>query len=188
MQSAPRRLVVSEYLSLDGVMEEPQWTAPYWTDEIAAFKRDELFAADALLLGRVTYEGFAQAWPGMSGEDGFADRMNALPKHVVTATLDQRDLDETGWNGHLVGDDRAASIRTLKATPGGDLLVFGSADLVRLLVREGLVDAYHLLVYPVVLGTGKRLFDDEQAALRLVEARSFGSGVTALTYEPDPAA
>ena len=194
MDSAPRRLVVSEYLSLDGVMEDPMWTVPYWSDEIAAYKRDELFASDALLLGRVTFEAFAEVWPTRPDEDPYAARINALPKHVATTTLAPDEVDQAGWNGHRLGDDVEAAIRALKGDAGGDLLVFGSATLVRSLVRAGLVDEYRLLVYPVVLGEGKRLFEDEQASLELVDARSFDTGVTALTYRPvregagDPAA
>ena len=184
METAPRRLVVSEYLSLDGVMQDPMWTVPYWSDELAAYKRDELFAADALLLVRVTFEAFAEAWASRTSEDGYAERINALPKHVATTTIGPEEVDRRGWNGHHLGDDPEAAIRSLKGEAGGDLLVFGSATLVRSLVRAGLVDEYRLLVYPVVLGNGKRLFESERASLDLVEARAFGTGVTALTYRP----
>lgn len=183
-----RRLIVSEYLSLDGVMEDPAWTLPYWSDEVAAFKREELFAADALVLGRTTYEGFAAAWPGMTDEDGFADRMNALPKHVASTTATQAALDATGWNARLLDGDALGAVSALKHSDGGDLLVFGSADLVRALTGAGLVDEYRLLVHPVLVGAGKRLFETEAGALRLAEARAFGSGITALTYHPAPAA
>ena len=184
METLTRRLVVSEYLSLDGVMEDPMWTAPYWSDELAAYKHDELAAADALVLGRVTFEAFAEVWPTRSNDDPYTARINGLPKHVATATLDQSALDQRSWNGHRLGGDVAGAIRALKEESGGDLLVFGSATLVRSLVREGLVDEYRLQVYPVVLGSGARLFGDEQASLELVEARPFESGVTVLTYRP----
>ncbi|PAP77211.1 dihydrofolate reductase family protein [Rubrivirga marina] len=187
MDNGPRRLVVSEYLSLDGVMEDPMWTMPYWSDELAAYKRDELFAADALVLGRVTFEAFAEAWASRTSEDGYAERINALPKHVATTTLGPGEVDRRGWNGRHLGDDPKAAVRSLKGGAGGDLLVFGSATLVRSLVRAGLVDEYRLLVYPVVLGQGKRLFESERASLDLVEARSFDTGVTALTYRPSGA-
>lgn len=183
METAGRRVVVAEFLSLDGVMEEPSWTAPYWNDEIAAFKGEETAAAEALLLGRVTHEMFAAAWP--SSTDEGADVMNALPKYVASTTLDQAGLDRTGWNGRLLAGDVPKAVRALKREPGGDLLVYGSARLVRTLTEHGLVDEYRLLVYPVVLGSGKRLFEAQQAALQLVEARPFSSGVTALVYRPD---
>lgn len=179
-----RRLIVSEYLSLDGVMEAPAWTAPYWSDEIAAFKRDELFGADALVLGRTTYEGFAAAWPTMTDADGFADRMNALPKHVASTTASQADLDDAGWNACLLVGDAVGAISALKRESGADLLVFGSADLVRSLTSAGIVDEYRLLVYPVLVGSGKRLFESEKASLELTGTRAFGSGVSALTYRP----
>ena len=184
METRTRRLVVSEYLSLDGVMEDPMWTAPYWSDELAAYKHDELAAAAALVLGRVTFDAFAESWPTRSNDDPYTARINGLPKHVATTTLDQEALDQRSWNGHLLRDDVAGAIRSLKDEPGGDLLVFGSASLVRSLVREGLVDEYRLQVYPVVLGSGARLFGDGQASLDLVDARPLDSGVTLLTYRP----
>jgi dihydrofolate reductase len=182
MNAPTRRVVVTEFVSLDGVMEEPSWTVPYWDEEIAAFKSDEMAAAVALLLGRVTYEGFAKAWP--SSTDEGADLMNALPKYVASTTLTQSDLDQTGWNGHLLESPVAEAVRALKREGGGDLLVYGSAVFVHMLTEHGLVDEYRLLVYPVVLGRGKRLFGSEQATLDLIEARTFQSGVTALVYRP----
>ncbi len=182
----PARLIVSEYLSLDGVMENPSWTAPYWTAEVAAFKRDELFATDALLLGRLTYQGFAAAWPDMTDEDGFADRMNRLPKHIASTTLTQVDLDNEGWNGHLLDSDLAAAVSRLKQRGERDLLVFGSGVLVRSLLAADLVDEYRLLVFPVLVGSGKRLFEDQQTALQLADTRTFDSGISALTYRPTP--
>lgn len=188
----PRRLIVSEYLSLDGVMETPAWTMPYWSDEVAAYKRRELFAADALVLGRVTYDGFAAAWPGMTDDDGFADRMNAMPKHVASRTATQADLDAAGWNARLLSSNVLDAISALKNADGddglGDLLVFGSADLVRALTSADLVDEYRLLVLPVLVGEGKRLFETEQASLQLASAETFASGIAVLTYHPAPSA
>jgi dihydrofolate reductase len=151
----------------------------YATDESESYKRDELFASDAQLLGRVTYEGFAAAWPTITDEQGFADRMNGMAKYVVSTTL--RDI---GWNNsHLISGDVRNAVAELKRQPGQDILVGGSRTLAQFLAKHGLVDEYHLLVYPIVLGTGKRLFDSEQyATLTLVEARPFASGVVALTY------
>lgn len=175
-----RRVVVTEYLSLDGVIENPAWTAPYWNDEIAKFKYDELFGSDALLLGRVTYQGFAQAWPSMKDEQGFADRMNSLPKFVATRTLATPE-----WNASFIHGDVATEVARLKQQPGQDLLVYGSGQFVQTLIQHDLVDQYHLLVYPVVLGSGKRLFNVEhQTNLQLVGAQTFSLGVVALTYRP----
>ena len=184
METTGRRVVVAEFVSLDGVMEAPSWTAPYWNDEIAAFKGEETAAAEALLLGRTTYEMFASVWPTSTDES--APVINALPKHVASSTFGQEDFDRTGWNGQGLGDDVPEAIRALKREPGGDLLVWGSARLIETLIAHGLVDEYRLLVYPVVLGSGKRLFGSEPASLELVEARPFSSGVTALVYRPAP--
>lgn len=177
-----RKIIVSEFVSLDGVMEDPAWTFKYWNDEIAEFKHSELFAIDALLLGRVTYQGFASAWPSRTDEEGYADRMNSLPKYVVTTTL-----KSLKWNNsRLVEGDLVEAIDKLKAQPGMDILVFGSCTLVQFLIQNDLVDQYHLLVYPLVLAAGKRLFQEGSAThLRLVDTKPFTSGVTLLIYEPD---
>ena len=176
-----RKLVVTEFLSLDGVMEEPAWTMPYWNDEIAQFKYDELFASDSQLLGRVTYQGFAEAWPGRTDEQGFSDRMNTMSKYVVSTTL-----KTAVWNNSsLIKTDIVKGINQLKHTAGENILVAGSCTLVQTLIQNNLVDEYHFLVYPVVLGTGKKIFQDgTTATLKLVEANSF-SDVTAFIYQPD---
>lgn len=175
-----RKIIVSEFLSLDGVMEEPRWTAPFWNDEIAAFKFEELFSVEALLLGRETYQGFAQAWPNQLDEQGYGERMNSMPKYVASRTL-----AETEWNAELLPGDAVAAIRALKEGPGGDLLVFGSRSLAKTLAAEGLVDRYNLVQYPVVLGSGARLFDAEKvpAALELVAAKVTASGAVTLSYD-----
>ena len=176
-----RKVIVSEYVSLDGVMEEPGWTMPYWNDEIAKFKFDELFASDALLLGRVTYQGFVKAWPSMTDEEGFADRMNSLPKYVASRTL-----EEAEWNATLIKDNIADEVSKLKQRSGQKLLVYGSGDFVHTLMQHDLIDELRLLVYPVVLGKGKRLFKDESnKKLKLVETKAFSSGVVLLSYQPD---
>lgn len=178
-----RRVVVTEFLSLDGVMEEPsQWQQGYGSPESSRFKRDELFAAGALLPGRVTYQGFVQYWPGASETGEFGERMNALPKHVATTTLRQLE-----WQGAqvLVGEV-AEAVRALKAQDGADLLVYGSATLVQTLMEYDLVDLYRFLVYPLVLGEGKRLFrEGQRARLKLTESRRLPGGVQLLCYEPD---
>lgn len=176
-----RKVTVTEFLSLDGVMEAPRWTLPYWTNELARFKHAELFASDAVLLGRKTYENFARAWPPRAGVDDYADRMNSLPKHVVSTTLQC-----ASWqNSTIINGDIAAAIQQLKAQPGGNLLVFGSGVLVTYLTAQRLVDEYRLLIYPVVLGKGQRLFGGgSNLRLKLVESHPFGSGVIALIYQP----
>lgn len=185
-----RKLVVSEFVSLDGVMEDPGgaekfehggWTMPYFSDEAGKLKFDELLASDALLLGRVTYEGFAKAWPTMEGTGEFGERMNSLPKYVVSTTL-----KEVEWNNsRLITGNVVEEVSALKQQPGQDILVGGSAALVQTLRQHGLVDEYCLLVFPVVLGSGKRLFDGgNKTGLRLVETQAFGSGVVLLRYQP----
>jgi dihydrofolate reductase len=176
-----RKLVVTEFVSLDGVMEEPMWTFRYWNDEIAKFKGEESSASDALLLGRVTYQGFAAAWPE-SNDEG-ADYFNSVRKHVVSKTLEE----PLEWNNStLIKDNIVEEITRLKQQDGRDIVVHGSATLVQTLMQHDLVDRYRLLVYPVVLGKGKRLFEEgTTATLKLLESRSFRSGVTALVYEPD---
>ncbi len=142
------------------------------------FKHDELFAADALLLGRITYDGFAAAWPTMTNAGDFGERMNNLPKYVVSKT--STDLE---WNNSkLISVDEIAK---LKQQPGKDILVFGSGILTQTLMERTLVDEYRLLVYPVVLGIGKRLFKEGvNATLRLVENKEIGKGVVLLRYQP----
>jgi len=174
------KVVVTEYITLDGVIEDPTWTGPFWNDEIAKFKFDELFASDALLLGRVTYQGFAQAWPSMTDEQGFANRMNSMPKFVASRTLDTSE-----WNATVIKGDVATQVATLKQQPAQNMLVYGSGELVHTLMQNNLVDEYRLLVYPVVRGSGKRLFKETSAAsLKLVETQPFSSGVVALIYQP----
>jgi dihydrofolate reductase len=181
-----QKLIVTEFMSLDGVMEAPEtWSFAYWNEEASAYKHKELFATDALLLGRVTYEGFAAAWPGRTDETGFADRFNTLPKYVASTTLETAD-----WNNStVINGDVAQELARLKREPGQNMAVHGSATLVRALMEHDLIDEYRLLVYPLVLGTGKRLFGDSVTTkLKLVESQTFSTGVTALTYEPDRSA
>jgi dihydrofolate reductase len=167
-------------MSLDGIMEDPAWTAPYWNDDINKFKSDEDFTSDALLLGRVTYQEFAAVWPE-SADEG-ADRMNNLPKYVVSTTLDKVEWN----NSRLIKDNIVEELTKLKQQDGQDILVYGSATLVQTLIQHDLVDRYRLLVYPVVVGKGKRLFQEgTTATLKLLESQSFSSGVAALVYEPD---
>lgn len=179
------RIVLTEFISLDGVMEEPRWTFDFERGpDGSAFKSDELFTSEALLLGRVTYQGFAQAWPSM-GADEFGRRMNAIPKYVVSSTLTD---DEADWGPTTVIRGNVVSeITKLKAQPGGDLLLEGSCQLARTMISSGLVDEYRFMMFPVVLGAGKRLFpeeDREPARLALTEAKPDRDGVMLLRYQP----
>lgn len=182
-----RKIIVTEFVSLDGVIEEPRWTFQFDRGpEGDQFKVDELFAADALLLGRVTYEGFAAAWPSMDHDD-FGKRMNNIRKYVVSSSLS--DADATWTNTTVLRGDPATEIAALKNKPGGDLLVEGSAQLVHTLTQHGLVDEFRLMVFPIVLGAGKRLFPEEMpepAPLTLKEATTAGSDVLLLQYRPAP--
>ena len=188
------RVVVSEFVSLDGVMEDPGgaegsehggWTFQFdQGPDGVKFKVDELMAADALLLGRVTYEGFAAAWPSMEGTGDFGERMNSIRKYVVSSTLSE---DDATWNNTtVVRGDVGTEVSKLKAQSGRDLLVAGSAQLARALTGLGLVDEYRLMVFPIVLGNGKRLFSGVLGTPKfsLVEAKTSGAGVVMLTYRP----
>ncbi len=177
------RLVATEYLSLDGVFEEPgHWSGPFFNDQAAQFKWSELQASEALLLGRKTYEGFAAAWPTMTGTGEFGDRMNSMTKYVVSSTLDKVE-----WTGStLIKGDLAQEVRKLKKAPGNDLLLSGSAQLFNALIRENLIDIYRFMVHPIVLGKGSRLFADGagERVLELTETKPFSSGITILEYRP----
>lgn len=177
-----RKVVVSEFLSLDGVMEEPEWTFKFFGAEQAKYKFDELMASDTLLLGRVTYEGFAEAWPSRTDEEGFADRINGLPKYVVSTTLEAAEWN----NSHVINTNVAQEISRLKEQPGENILVYGSGQLVQALMQHDLIDEYRIMFFPVVLGAGKRLFKQGSTAdLKLTDAQTFTSGVTVLTYQPE---
>ena len=176
-------------MSLDGVIESPEkWSLRYWNDEISRFKLDELFTSEAHLLGRmtyqgfvVTYQGFAAAWPSENDRQIFVDRMNRLPKYVVSTTLEKAEWN----NSSLIKGNLVEEISRLKQQPGQDILIAGSATLIQTLRQHDLIDAYRLLVYPVVLGSGKRLFQDgSKTNLRLVESKSLPSGVVLLEYQP----
>jgi dihydrofolate reductase len=185
------KLVVTEFMTLDGVVEDPGgsegtqhggWSFKFSDDEGMKFKLDETLEAGSLLLGRVTYEGFAEAWPGRKDEAGFADKMNAMPKYVVSSTL-----EEAAWNNSTVlSGDVATEVAALKQREAGDILVAGSVSLVRALREHDLVDEYRLMVHPIVLGAGKRLFAEQAGAsvLELVESRTLASGSLILIYAP----
>jgi dihydrofolate reductase len=184
------RIVVTEFVSLDGVMQDPGGDSNFkhggWTFEIkqgqegADFKLNETRDSEALLLGRVTYQGFANAWPKMDGE--FADKFNNMPKYVVSSTLDKAD-----WtNSTVLKGDVVKEVTKLKEKVGGDIVVHGSAQLVQTLLEHDLVDEMRLMVYPVVLGTGKRLFGEtsDKKPMRLIDSKTIGDGITLLTFQP----
>ncbi len=184
-----RRLVVSEFVTLDGVMEAPGgepthphtgWVMDFMSPEQARYKLDEVLEAEALLIGRVTYASFADAWPTRKGV--FADKMNSMPKHVVSTTL--RDPE---WsNCTVIRGDVAGNVTRLEQQEGGPILVAGSRTLVHALMGHGLVDEYRLMVFPVVLGSGRRLFPEtpDKTVLTLADTEAFSSGVVVHTYRP----
>lgn len=182
-----RKLIVSEFVTLDGVMEAPGgeeghphtgWVFDFFTPEQEQYKLKEVLESDTLLLGRITYEGFAAAWPERSGE--FADKMNGMAKLVASTTL-----NELGWNNStLIRGDVPEEVAKIKQQEGGPLLVAGSGTLVHSLMAKGLIDEYRLMVFPVVLGSGLRLFPEtlDKTVLTLADTRAFDSGVVVQTY------
>ena len=178
-----RNIIVTEYLTLDGVFEEPgHWSFAYWNAESMLYKRDELFSSDVQLLGRVTYEGFAKAWPTMQDTGDFGERMNSMPKYVVSTTLTHAEWQNTT----IINKNVVEEIQKLKEQSGQNILVAGSGKLVHTLMRHHLVDEYWFMVHPVVLGSGKRLFPEgtEQYKFTLVETKSFTTGIVVLHYQP----
>ncbi|MEX1254888.1 MAG: dihydrofolate reductase family protein [Dehalococcoidia bacterium] len=175
-----RKLVESTFVTLDGVIGDPAaWGAPYWNNEHANYARKLLFAADALLLGRATYQGFAEAWPSRSGDE-YADRINGLPKYVASTTL-----REAKWNATVISGDVAAEVAKLKEQAGQDILKFGTGEFDRTLLEHELVDEYHLWLFPVFVGRGQRLFDGfDTTQLKLLHTTTFSTGIVVLTYQP----
>lgn len=184
-----KKIIVTEYISLDGVIEDPagmensglgNWTGPSSRGpEGDRFKFEELLAADCLIFGRATYEAFAAAWPHYKDETGMADRMNSLPKYVASSTLKLATWGEsTIWNADIV-----AAAKTLKAGADGEALIYGSASVVHQLAAGGLIDEYRLMVYPTILGSGKRLYPGDVASqLQLAECKQLGGGIVLLRY------
>ncbi|MGH2463108.1 MAG: dihydrofolate reductase family protein [Candidatus Limnocylindria bacterium] len=188
-----RRLIVQEFVTLDGVMEAPgfeehrdgknKWALRFQNEEMQRFIRDQYATIDALLLGRTTYQIWAAFWPTAGGDQEFARLINELPKYVVSTTL--KDVD---WsNSTLIRGDIGIEVAALKAQPGRDILVTGSADLVATLMEHDLVDEYQLFLFPVILGSGKHLFREgiDLRAMRLVSTRSFSTGVVFMAYQPE---
>ena len=180
-----RKVVAAEFLSLDGVMESPeQWHFSYFNDEMGQAIGEGFAASNALLMGRVLYEEWAAFWPNQDPEENpVAAQMNGVRKYVVSTTLDE----PLGWNNaSLIGENVPEEISELKSRPGKDIVISGSGTLVRSLLEDGLIDELRLMVHPVVLGSGKRLFQEgeKQSALELVDSKTFSTGVVYLTYRP----
>jgi len=185
------RIVAAEYVPADGLMQDPGgageierggWSNPYWNDELARFQSELLFASDALLLGRITYEGFAAAWPEMEDDEGdFASRMNKMPKYVASRTLTKAE-----WNATIITGEVSEAVAKLKEKPDQNLLLYGSRALLNTLLEHDLIDQYRLMIHPVVLGQGKRLFEEARGEkhLRLVDVSTTSTGVMIADYEP----
>ena len=178
-----RRVIAYEYVTLDGVMEAPEkWQFPYLTDDVAELVKAQILEADAVLLGRMTYDIFAASWPTRTNNEfGVADKLNSMPKFVVSKTLQRAE-----WhNSTLIKGDVAKAVAELKHQLGGNIAIIGSGKLVGALMQHALIDEYRLMIHPVVLGSGQHLFPDGiHAALRLIEVRAFSSGVVLLRYQP----
>ncbi|MBI1403289.1 MAG: dihydrofolate reductase [Porphyrobacter sp.] len=175
------KLVVTEFMTLDGVIEEPQlWSLSFWSDEAAAFKSKELERSSALLLGRVTYDGFAEAWPQRGG-DPYSDKFNTMPKYVVSS-----GSPDLGWNNsHHVEGDLVEAVKRIKTDQEGDVAIHGSGTLARAMIAAGLVDQINLLIYPVVRGEGQKLFDEGLAVdLDCASAKRIANGVIVTTFAP----
>lgn len=185
-----RKLVETTFVTLDGVIADTtpstapeanpgRWGAPFWDNEHAAYAQKLLFASDALLLGRVTYEGFAKAWPPRKG-DKFSDQINSMPKYVASRTL-----QDATWNATIIKGDVAGEVARLKDQPGQDILKYGTGELDRTLIENNLVDEFHFWLFPVSLGAGQRLFDGIGGTrLKLVDTARFNSGIVVLVYTP----
>jgi dihydrofolate reductase len=175
------KLVVTEYVSLDGVFEEPgHWSHPFFDRDAGNFKDEELKASDAQLLGRLTYEGFAKAWPTMEGTGEFGVKMNTMPKFVVSTTMEKGDWQNTT----VIRENIPAEVAKVKTQFEGDILVAGSGQLVRTLLENDLVDEMRFMVHPLILGTGKRLFSGEfpKTVFKLADTKVFGAGIVVLSY------
>ena len=178
-----RKVVAAELISVDGIMESPErWAFAYSNDEMEEANASGMAASDALLIGRVTYEGMVAYWPNQPGGTSMVDYINSAPKYVVSTTLEE----PLEWNNSTLidGNEFAEEIAELKRQSGKDITILGSGALVRSLLREGLLDELRLMVYPIVLGGEKRLFDsgDDRKPLELLDSRRFGTGVLFITY------
>ena len=174
------KIIAVSYVTLDGVFEEPSWSGPYFNDELGAWQESNLMAADVMLLGRRTYEGFKEAWPKMEEATGhFGVKMNSMPKRVATTTL-----TEPEWNATFITGDLADAVRELKAGPDS-VLINGSASLINYLTRHNLIDEYRIMIFPVVVGEGRKLWDEgTKVALTVGSQFTTKTGVEVVTYLP----
>lgn len=176
-----RKIIVSTMVTLDGVMENPMWSIDYMGDDVMQYAHNQLFSSDALIMGRVTYEGFAESWGPRAGADEFADRINSLPKYVASRTLQAPLI----WNANLIEADIAETILALKQESGQNILQYGCGELTHTLLKYGLVDELRFLVFPLSVGNGQRILDSVgETRLNLLEVKSFHKGVVALHYQP----
>jgi dihydrofolate reductase len=176
------KVVVSEFMSLDGVIEEPSWSLPYWNDAIAEFKSAETAATGSLLLGRVTYEGFAAVWPYRTDSEENPEWMNSIPKYVVS-----RSLHKVDWNNStILREVNREAIQKILSEHDGNVLLYGSGTLVQSLLQYDLVDQINLLIYPLVLSKGKKLLYEQTppSTFHLVESQVFAGGVVSLILTP----
>ena len=175
-----RKLIESTFVTLDGVIENPHhWSPPYWDEQHSAYAGSLLESADTLLLGRETYEGFAEAWPQRSG-DPYTDKINAMPKYVASRTL-----ESATWNATILDGDVADQVAKIKEQDGGDLLKFGTGELDRALLARNLVDEFHFWYFPVIAGSGQRLLDNVDGThLQLAGSTVFDSGIVVLKLTP----
>ena len=182
-----RKLIESTHVSLGGEIGSPQWAFPYLNEEHNDYAKRLLFAADALLLGRLTYEGLSAAYPAMTGDDSgapsdFVERMNNIPKYVASTTL-----QEAVWNATVIDGDLASFVADLKQQPGGNIIKYGNGPLDATLMEHGLIDEFHLLMTPVAVGRGQHMFEaiENGPALHLLDVTQFSNGVVILTYTPN---
>lgn len=177
-----RKIIVSSQSSMDMVIDNPQnFVFDYVNDEFMDYAREQLFESDALIMGRLTYEAFAEAWSARAGADDFADRMNSLPKYVASRTL----KEPLAWNANLIKGDIVKEVAKLKEQDGKNILQYGSGELTQTLLKHGLIDEFRLMVFPVAMGTGQRPFENiEKVPMKLLETKVFNTGAVILHYRP----
>ncbi|MCA0454406.1 MAG: dihydrofolate reductase family protein [Chloroflexi bacterium] len=181
-----RKIISSTMVSLNGVMEDPQnWSFQYMNDELMKYVADQLFASDALISGRLTYDSFSEAWSSRAGADAFADRINALPKYVASRTL----TEPLTWNSTLLKGDIAEAVKKIKAEPGQDILQYGCGELTHTLIQHGLVDEIRLIVFPIAVGGAGHVFEKLAAnvPMKLLSSQALSNGVVLQHYQPQQA-
>lgn len=178
-----RKIISSTMVSLNGVMEDPQnWSFQYMDDDLMKYVSDQLFASDTLISGRITYDGFSEAWSSRAGADAFADRINALPKYVASRTLSE----PLTWNSTLIKGDIAETVKKIKAEPGQDILQYGCGELTHTLIQHGLVDEIRLIVFPIAVGGVGHVFEKLSAnvSMKLLSSQTLSTGVVLQHYQP----